>query len=225
MSYPDDPRHQDPRYAQQWPPQHPYQAPQQEPWPPYQHSYQEQMPPPGRPNHRRKRNALPLLTLAAAALLAGAIAAFVVATPSHNTSANTAAAAAASPTQTALSCNQQYAAWKTGPARDQAKQLTSDLKAVQAAGDSEDVPELTSGLQTVGNDAKALEQYPMPACADPAGYWNKILTRVQAAGDNAGSSSGFGALMLAEAPLEALPGLESKLDAELKARHVTVTGS
>jgi len=31
----------------------------------------------------------------------------------------------------------------------------------------------------------------MPACADPRGYWEKILTRIQAAGDNAGADSGL----------------------------------
>jgi hypothetical protein len=39
--------------------------------------------------------------------------------------------------------------------------------------------------------AGELESYPMPACADPRGYWEKILTRIQAAGDNAGADSGL----------------------------------
>lgn len=59
-------------------------------------------------------------------------------------------------------------------------------------------------------------QYPMPVCAGPRGYWNAVLARIRAARDNAGSASGLSALILAEAPLNAVPGLESKLTAELK---------
>jgi len=126
-------------------------------------------------------------------------------------------AAATSPTvQTSASCEQQYEGWKTGPARAVAEKLTTDLNAVSSAGTAEDVPEMTSALQAVGADAAALRQYPMPACADPAGYWNTMLSRIKAAGDNAGSATGLSALLLAEAPLQTVPGLESKLTAELK---------
>lgn len=57
---------------------------------------------------------------------------------------------------------------------------------------------------------------PAPACADPHGYWRQILARIKAAGDNAGTASGLTGLILAEAPLKAIPALEKKLDAELK---------
>jgi hypothetical protein len=116
----------------------------------------------------------------------------------------------------ALSCKQQYTAWKLGPARAKGKQLTSTLHAVQTAAASEDVPALTAALKTAGAAAASLDQYPMPACADPRGYWNAILARIRAAGDNAGSTSGLAALILAEAPLNDLSGLEAKLTAELK---------
>ena len=56
----------------------------------------------------------------------------------------------------------------------------------------------------------------MPACADPRGYWNAVLARIHAAGDNAASASGLSALILAEAPLQAVPGLQAQLKAELK---------
>jgi len=56
----------------------------------------------------------------------------------------------------------------------------------------------------------------MPACADPHGYWKQILTRIKAPGDDAGAASGLTGLLLAEAPLKTVPGLEKKLGAELK---------
>lgn len=120
-----------------------------------------------------------------------------------------------------LTCKQRYDAWKTGPARSQAEQLTADLKKVSAAGSAEDIRALTSTLKTAGADATTLEQNPMPACADPGGYWEQMLARIKAAGDNAGSASGLGGILLAEAPLKQVPGLEQKLSAELKQAAIT----
>ncbi|MGH3171342.1 MAG: hypothetical protein ACRDN0_36460 [Trebonia sp.] len=64
--------------------------------------------------------------------------------------------------------------------------------------------------------AAVLRRYPMPACADPHGYWKAVLARIKAAGDNAGTNSGLFGLLVAEAPLRGVPALENKLDAELK---------
>ena len=56
----------------------------------------------------------------------------------------------------------------------------------------------------------------MPACADPAKYWQQVLSEVKAGGDNAGSTSGLGGMLLALEPLKKVPPLETKLSAELK---------
>jgi hypothetical protein len=45
---------------------------------------------------------------------------------------------------------------------------------------------------------------------------------IKAAGDNAGSASGLGGILLAEAPLKQVPGLQHKRSAELKQTDVTV---
>jgi hypothetical protein len=126
------------------------------------------------------------------------------------------AAAAHSAAAAPLSCKQQYKAWKNGPAKPVGKKLTTELNAVQAAGGSEDIPAVLAALKAVGKTAADLERYPAPACADPHGYWKKILARIKAAGDNAGADSGLTGLLLAEAPLKAVPALEKKLAAELK---------
>jgi hypothetical protein len=117
-------------------------------------------------------------------------------------------AAAAAPT-----CKQQYHTWRYSPA---GKQLKADLGAVASAGNTDDIPVLLAALKTAGADATAMENHPAPACADPHGYWKQIFARLRAAGDNAGTAGGLTGLLLAEAPLKAIPGLEKKLAVELK---------
>ena len=150
---------------------------------------------------RRKRGPL-LAVLVAIVLVAGGSAAYAL-------------TGGSSPAK-ALTCGQQYANWKTGPARAEGKQLRTDLTAMSSAGNSEDLKTMTSAIEAVGTDATALQQHPMPACADPAGYWAQSLADMKAAGDNAGTASGLGAILLAEAPLKNANTLEGKLTAELK---------
>jgi hypothetical protein len=154
--------------------------------------------------HRRRRSRAPLYAgIAAVIVIAGGGAAYAL----------TGSSGPAKP----LTCKQQYAAWKTGPARDLAQRtLGPDGKALQSAANSEDIPATVAALKTIGNDAIRLQQYPMPACADPAGYWTRMLADMKAAGDNAGSASGLGALVAAMAPMQQAQPLEAKLSAELK---------
>ena len=114
-----------------------------------------------------------------------------------------------------LTCKQQYQAWRTGSANAPGKKVEADAAAVSAAGKSEDIPVMTSDLKTLGADAAALAAYPMPQCADPAGYWMQYLTAVKSAGDNAGTANGLGGLILAVAPLKQVPAIQAKLTAEL----------
>ena len=184
--------------GQQYPPQG---QPWQQPGPREQSSWQE----PGRYQHpqpqHRKRSRGPLIAGIAAAVVIVAGGGTAYALTSHH----------AKP----LTCAQQYQAWKTGPAHGAAQQLKTDLTAVQSAGNSEDIPQMTSALKAIGSDATTMKQYPMPACADPAGYWPQVLAELQASGDNAGVSSGLGGLILAEAPLKQVPAVEEKLSTEL----------
>lgn len=114
-----------------------------------------------------------------------------------------------------LSCKQQYAAWKTGPAHALGAKAKADAGALSAAGSSEDIKTMLSGLKTLGADATALQAYPIPACADPKGYWAQYLADLKASGDNADSASGLAGLLLAEAPLKHVDTLQSKMDAEM----------
>lgn len=174
----------------------PYYEPQQVP-PQWQESrYQPPAP--------RRRRTWTLYAASGIALLAVSAGATVALLHHHS-------GAAARP----LTCKQQYAAWKTGPAHAQAMTLKADGKALDAAGSSEDIKMILSSLKTIGADATALQAYPMPACADPKGYWPQVLADMKAAGDNADGASGLGGLLLAEAPLKKVQPLETKLNAEL----------
>jgi hypothetical protein len=153
---------------------------------------------------RRMRSGCGALAAAAAIALLG-----VAGCSATNGSTSTTAAQRAP-----LTCKQQYQAWRTGPANPGGRKLQADAAALGSADD--DIPVMASDLKTIGADAAALEAYPMPQCADPAGYWTQYLAAVKAAGDNAGSASGLGALLLAAVPLKQVPAIQSKLNAELE---------
>ena len=185
-------------YGQPYPPGQPRQ--QASPWgqPSWQEPGQYQQPqPPG-----RRRSRIPLYAaIAAVIVIARGGAAYALAGRGSSKR---------------LTCAQQYQAWKTGPADILAKRTFGpDDTALTAAGNSDDIPAMDSALAKLGQDAGRLEQYPMPACADPAGYWTQMLADLKAAGDNAGSTSGLGGLITAMAPAEIVKPLETELSAEL----------
>ena len=175
-----------------------YQQPQYQQQPQPQFQPRHQAPPP----RRRRGNSYIAWTAAGIAVLLAGAAFYVI----HNRTPSPSASAA-------LTCPQQYQAWKTGPAKPDGVKVKNDAAALSKAG--EDIPVITSDLKTLGTDAAALQAYPMPKCADPAGYWSQYLGAMKASGDNAGTSSGLGGLILAEAPLKQVPAIQSKLTAEL----------
>lgn len=94
-------------------------------------------------------------------------------------------------------CKTQYTAWQTGPARPVALGLVDKLNNMDFKGA---VP-----------GAQKLESMPMPTCADPHGYWNQLLARVVAIGNN--SDTGLGYIMM---QAQEISTLSDKLHAELK---------
>lgn len=187
--------------------QQPPQAPAGPPW--ASPGYQYGQPPPGThearsagPRHGRPRRSL-FAGIALVAVIAAGGTAWALTGGGASPAAH-------------LTCKQQYAGWKTGPARPAAVRLAHDFAKVRSAARSQDIVTMTSALKTVGSDAAALQAYPIPVCADPAGYWGQMVSRLQAAGDNAGTATGLGALIAAAAPLQGVTGIENKLNAELK---------
>lgn len=115
-----------------------------------------------------------------------------------------------------LSCSAQYRAWKHGPVHPAAKRLQARLRVVTAASRSEDIPALRTALRKLGPAVRAVQAYPMPKCADPAGYWPKMLAYMKASADNAGTATGLAGILLAVSPLKHVQPVAKKLQAELR---------
>ena len=120
-------------------------------------------------------------------------------------------AASASP-----SCMQQYRVWSSGPAHAAGENLTAALNILQAASSASDIGATSAALKRAGVAARTVAQSPIPACADPMGYWRAVLVGIQDAADNAGTSQGQEALTAAGVALKRMPVLERKLAAELR---------
>jgi len=113
------------------------------------------------------------------------------------------------------SCLQQYRGWGTGPEHAVGEDLTAALNRLQAASAASDIPATSAALQRAAMAARTLERYPIPACADPKGYWHAVLARIEAAAGHPGTSTGQAALARAGQVLRQLPVLERKLATEL----------
>jgi hypothetical protein len=113
-------------------------------------------------------------------------------------------------------CGQQYAAWKAGPAGAEADKMIAETRRAESAANAGHIPETDADLKAAGNDSAALRAHPVPACADPSGYWPQILADIKAGGDKVGSASGLGGMTLAIAPVKKVQPLEARLGAELK---------
>jgi hypothetical protein len=164
-----------------------------------------------RGSHRRRRPRWPVF--AGIGVLAVAAAGGVTYALAGHGGGTASLATAITRTET---CRQQGAAWKTGPARAEVKVMLADLQKMTSEANLEDFPGTDAAIKAAGSAATVLQGYPVPACADPAGYWRQALSYVTAGGDNAGSASSLGGLMLALAPLEKVDPLLGKLTVELK---------
>ena len=123
----------------------------------------------------------------ACALAAGVAAAGLLVAGCGGGSAPPAHTAAAKP----KTCAQQYSAWRNGQHAAKFTAFTAALKSVTEQANAEDFPGITAALEKAGKIAGELAATPPPKCADPAGYFGKMLARVEAAGDNARAASGL----------------------------------
>lgn len=114
-----------------------------------------------------------------------------------------------------LSCKQQYVAWTNGPVRAAAQQLRTDLTAMQSVSGSGNVPQITYGLKRVSYDTSAVERYPMPGCADPAGYWAQSLTYLGSSAARGASDPGSLTMLSPAAFMQRVRSIRTKLSAEL----------
>ena len=106
-----------------------------------------------------------------------------------------------------VSCAQKYQTWEHGKGTG----LVATLHAVSMASTAGNPKVLTATLKKAKPAVARAARYPVPACADPRGYWSVLLMHVNAAVGSKGSASG------ARAALKGVPAIEKKLTAELHA--------
>jgi hypothetical protein len=102
-------------------------------------------------------------------------------------------------------CIQRYDAWKQG----QGKGLVAALNAVSSAQVAGDMNTLTVALKNAEPTVARASRHPIPACADPKGYWNVLLMHVSAATGTHSASS-------VRAAMKGVPEIKRELTAELK---------
>jgi hypothetical protein len=105
-----------------------------------------------------------------------------------------------------VSCSQRYDTWTHG----QGKGLIAALDAVSSAETAGDIQVLTVTLKKSRSAVSWAAHHPVPACADPAGYWDVLLMHVTAAAANTSSASSVRAAM------KGVPKIEHELTTELK---------
>jgi hypothetical protein len=120
------------------------------------------------------------------------------ATPTHHTAASAAAAPGG--------CGQQYRAWRNGPG----KSLLGALHAVSVADRGGDSQRLTVALRRARSAVTRAAHHPVPACADPRGYWSVLLMHVNAAVTSKAPASSV------RAALQDVPVINHRLIVELR---------
>jgi hypothetical protein len=105
-----------------------------------------------------------------------------------------------------VSCSQRYNTWNHG----QGKGLIAALDAVSSAEAAGDTQVLAATLKRTKPAVSWAARHPVPACADPMGYWDVLLMHVTAAAANTGSASSMRAAM------KGVPKIEDQLTSELK---------
>lgn len=142
-----------------------------------------------------------------AVLAAAAAAAIALVACSHADTPSAAPASHKTVTHSALvvNCPQEYAAWRQDPAG----KLAGSLNALDAASKARDLPALDAALKKAGPAILRAARNPIPACADPKGYWTALMMHVSSAADGGRPTS-------VKLALKGVPELERELSAELR---------
>jgi hypothetical protein len=139
-------------------------------------------------------------------ILAAAVAAVAGLTACGSTAAPATAPENHQTVRVPVSCTQRYHTWNHG----QGNGLIAALDAVSSAETAGNSQVLTATLKKTKSAISWAARHPVPACADPAGYWNVLLMHVTAAAADTGSASSVRAAM------KGVPKIEHQLTAELK---------
>lgn len=155
----------------------------------------------------------PLAVLAAAAgataILAGCTTTSGTSAAQSGTSASPSSTATAHHGVAAIACPKSYGAWKNGPG----KEVIAAVNAVVTVSSGGDLQAQEAALRKAAPAVDAAGSHPIPACADPKGYWDALMLHVNAAAESLKSATGTTSLKLA---LKDVPQLERDLKAEVK---------
>ena len=102
---------------------------------------------------------------------------------------------------------EKFQAWDHGAGNG----LIATFHTVSVAATTGYLKILTVALKKAKPAVARGASHPVPACADPAGYWSVLLMHMNAAVASTGSASG------ARAALKGVPAIEKRLTAELQA--------
>ena len=147
-----------------------------------------------------------IILAAVGAVAAGLTACSNAATPTAPAAATATASASHGSVRAPVSCSQQYSTWEHG----QGNGLVSALKAVSSAEIAGDTQVLMTTLNETRPAIARAVRHPVPACADPRGYWDVLLMHVTAAASTKSSASSV------QAAMKGVPEIEHRLTAELK---------
>lgn len=124
----------------------------------------------------------------------------------HTTGSAGHATASSPPVATAASCSRQFRTWRDS----HGKGLLAAFHAVSMAGRSTDTHRLTIALKRARPEVARATRHPVPACADPRGYWSVLLMHVNAAVTSKASPASVRAAM------QDVPVIEHQLMVELR---------
>jgi predicted small secreted protein len=123
-----------------------------------------------------------------------------------STTTPAAAPATHSSARAPVSCSQQYNTWMHG----QGKGIIAALHAVSSAATVGDAHVLTATLNRTRPAVSRGARYPVPACADPRGYWDVLLMHVHAAAATKATAASK------RAAIKDVPMIERHLTVELQ---------
>ena len=133
--------------------------------------------------------------------------------PSHPA---TTAARSSPPAGTTAACAQQYHAWQNGPAHPAILRFEAAQQILAQDSSSGKPALIAAALNVLGHQAAALARFPVPACADPHGYFAALLSRVVTVTGEVGPGATLADLQQAVSQLGSVFSLESDFTAELK---------
>jgi hypothetical protein len=113
-------------------------------------------------------------------------------------------------------CAQQYHAWQTGAAHSAIINFEA-AQQVLASDSSSGKPALIAAtINILGQRAATLASFPVPACADPHGYFAALLSRIGTVTGEVSPGTTLTILQQAINQLDSVFSLESDFTAEVK---------